>query len=59
MNKVNIPALLLAFVVIFFFTLVGVALAVQNLLWACLAFLAGFLVMAFGIYLKIKNPPTP
>lgn len=55
MDKINIPALILSFIVVLFFVLVGVALSYQNFLWVTVCLLLGFLVMGFGIYLKIKR----
>ncbi|WP_430786192.1 DUF5325 family protein [Virgibacillus flavescens] len=55
MNKINIPMLLLAILVIMSFFSVGIGIALRNI-WLILFFLLlGFGLMGFGLTLKRKK----
>jgi len=55
MNQINISALLLAIVVVAMFSLVGIMMTYQNYLWMGIFFVAGIVIMGFGIFLKVKR----
>jgi len=55
MKDINIPALILAVIVVAMFCLVGVMVAYGNFLWMGIFFISGIALMGFGIYLKVKN----
>lgn len=54
MKNINVPMLLLAFLVILMFVAVGVAIAFRNIWLILLFLLLGFAIMGFGLSLKRK-----
>ncbi|WP_171046418.1 DUF5325 family protein [Lentibacillus cibarius] len=55
MQKLNIPMLLLATLVISMFVLVGISIAFRSIWLILLFLLLGFLFMGFGLFLKRKR----
>lgn len=55
MKNFNLPMFLLAFLVVFMFSLVGVAVAYKSYLFIILFLLLGFAFMGYGISLKRKS----
>jgi len=55
MKKINIPALLLAILVVSMFLGVGVAIAYRNVWFILLCMVLGFAIMGYGISLKRKR----
>jgi len=55
MNKINVPMLLLAILIISMFAAVGVAISFRNALLVILFLLLGFVLMGYGISLKRKS----
>ncbi|MBC5635831.1 DUF5325 family protein [Ornithinibacillus sp. BX22] len=55
MKKINIPALLLALVVVSMFIGVGLAIAMRNIWLIVLFIVLGFAIMGFGIANKKKK----
>ncbi|MUV36262.1 hypothetical protein JNUCC1_00063 [Lentibacillus sp. JNUCC-1] len=55
MKKIDIPMLLLAFLVILMFFLVGLAIAFRSILFIILFIVLGFGLMGLGLYLKRKK----
>lgn len=58
MKKIQFPMLFLAFLVIFSFVLVGVAIGYRNYWFAALFFILGFMLMGSGLTLKRKRQNT-
>lgn len=55
MKNINIPMLLLAFLVILSFIAVGLAIAFRNIWFILFFILLGFALMGYGISLKRKR----
>lgn len=55
MNNFNFPMFLLALLVVFMFSLVGVAVAYKNFLLIGLFLILGFAFMGYGISLKKRK----
>ncbi|HLR74673.1 MAG TPA: DUF5325 family protein [Virgibacillus sp.] len=55
MNKINVPMLLLAILIISMFAAVGVAISFRNALLVILFLFLGFVLMGYGISLKRKS----
>lgn len=55
MKSIDIRALILAFLVIAMFSLVGIAIAYQNFFLVILFFLLGCFIMMYGIRTRKKS----
>lgn len=55
MKSIDIPMLLLAICVVAMFSGIGVAIALESILFIVLCLLAGFALMGYGISIKVKR----
>jgi|GEM_PF-1231129 len=55
MKSINFPMLFLAFLVVFMFCLVGVAIAYKNFWLMFFFFILGFAFMGYGLMQKRKS----
>ncbi|MEQ6376185.1 DUF5325 family protein [Bacillaceae bacterium S4-13-58] len=55
MKKIQITPLILAFLVIISFSIVGVTIAYRSILWSSFFLLVGFGVMGYGMGQKRKT----
>ncbi|MDC3412786.1 YlaF family protein [Aquibacillus sp. 3ASR75-11] len=58
MKKIQFPMLLLAFLVILSYMLVGVAIGYRNYILAIFFVVLGFVLMGFGLARKRRNNNT-